>query len=66
LRVIRATVVPMRALLVSVVVAAVLAGPAYGEKKPKPSPGDGPKVPWGMCSVIDIFAKSQQHPCPDD
>jgi hypothetical protein len=56
----------MRAVVVSVVVAAVLAGPAYSDKKPKPGPGDGPKVPWGMCSVIDIFAKSQQHPCPED
>jgi hypothetical protein len=57
----------MRGLLVSVVVVAVLAGPAYGDKKPKPQPQPvDPKVPYGMCSVIDVVASSQQHPCPDD
>jgi hypothetical protein len=57
----------MRGLLVSVVVAAVLAGPAYSDKKPKPQPQPiDPKVPYGMCSVIDVVASSQQHPCPDD
>jgi hypothetical protein len=59
-----ATVVCMRGLLVSVVALAVVLAPGLGDKKPKP-PVEG-KVPWGMCSVVDVVVKSKQHPCPGD
>jgi hypothetical protein len=55
----------MRGVLVSVIAAAVVLGPAYSDKKPKPPPVDG-KVPYGMCSVVDVVVKSKQHPCPED
>lgn len=54
----------MRGVLVSVLAAALVLGPAHSDKKPKP-PVEG-KVPWGMCSVVNVFVKSQQHPCPED
>ena len=55
----------MGGLLVSVVAAAVVLAPgSLGDKKPKP--GEPPSVPWGMCSVLNVVVKSQQHPCPDD
>jgi hypothetical protein len=55
----------MRAVLLPVIAAALVLGPAHSDKKPPKPPVDG-KVPYGMCSVVDIVVKSKQHPCPED